>query len=217
MLATLNPTAITNDELTTLTADTRRVIQCGSIITAGKREALLCSHDKPLCLTMQAMEKRGRKCLNAFGLELEHWRWGCCFLQLALRLQRPRTIARPSMVFKYSLGVLPSEMIRGHPVTHTESAMHADKPARKGEFHVTIALFDASTGARITGADVRARVAEIGLAGVEKRLQPMEIADTETYGNYFRMSGNGPFRISLSIDIPGRPGEIKAEFEHRHQ
>lgn len=114
------------------------------------------------------------------------------------------------------LGLLPAQMIRGHPAQHTETSMHGGKPASRGEYHVLIALFDASSGSRITNADVRARVSEIGLAGVEKKLEAMEIAGTETYGTYFPMTGNGPFRIAVVIHIPGRAEEIKALFEHRH-
>ena len=116
------------------------------------------------------------------------------------------------------LGVLPAEMILGlHPISHVESTMHGGSPSGTGEYHLTIALFDATTKKRISGADVRARVAEIGLGGEEKRLQPMEIAGTETYGNYFPMPGHGPFRIFLSIRVPGQKAEVKTQFEHWHQ
>ena len=115
------------------------------------------------------------------------------------------------------LGLIPAEMIRGHPPRATESTMHGGSPAGQGQYHVTIALFDATTGKRITGADVRARVAEIGLSGEEKKLEPMDIAGTETYGNYFPMVGSGPFRINVTVRITGQRGEIKAAFEHRHR
>jgi hypothetical protein len=115
------------------------------------------------------------------------------------------------------LGVLPVEMVRGHPSAHPEASMHGGPPTGSGQYHVIVALFDAKTGTRITKADVTARVSEIGLSGEEKKLEPMAIADTETYGNYFRMGGRGPFRIRLAIRVPGQPREIAAEFEHRHQ
>ena len=115
------------------------------------------------------------------------------------------------------MGLLPAEMILGHPADHPESSMHGGRPKGSGQYHVVIALFDAKTGARIEKAEVTARVSEIGLAGEEKKLEPMEIAGTETYGNYFRMAGSGPFRINVTIRVPGEPREIKTEFEHRHQ
>lgn len=115
------------------------------------------------------------------------------------------------------MGLLPSEMVRGHPNDHPEGAMHGGAPRTGGEYHVMIAVFDAKTGSRIENADISARVSEIGLAGEEKKLEPMQIAGTVTYGNYFPMAGNGPFRIRVTVHIPGQTQEITAEFEHRHQ
>jgi hypothetical protein len=64
---------------------------------------------------------------------------------------------------------------------------------------------------------VSARVSEVGLSGEEKTLEPMDIANTITYGNYFQMKGMGPFKIEVSINVPGARDEIKVVFEHRHQ
>lgn len=93
--------------------------------------------------------------------------------------------------------------------------MHGGRPAARGEFHIVVALFDVRTGLRLTGADVSARVSEIGLAGSQKTLSPMQIAGAETYGNYFEMLGSGPFRINLTIRLRDRTQDIKAEFEER--
>ena len=115
------------------------------------------------------------------------------------------------------MGLLPAEMIRGYPADHPEASMHGGAPKGVGAYHVVFALFSAKTGQRITNADVTARVNEMGLAGEEKNLEPMEIAGTETYGNYFPMIGAGPFRITLTIHLPGDPGELRAVFEHKHK
>ena len=115
------------------------------------------------------------------------------------------------------MGLLPAEMIRGHPQQHPEVSMHGGLQSGSGQYHVLIALFDSKTGSRIENADVSARVSEIGLAGDEKKLEPMQIAGTVTYGNYFRMAGRGPFKIALTIHVPGQPQEIRTTFEHRHQ
>ena len=114
------------------------------------------------------------------------------------------------------VGLLPAEMIRGHAAEHPEAIMHGGVPKGIGVFHVVVALFDAKTGQRITNADLTARVGDVGLAGQEKKLDPMEIAGTETYGNYFPMVGAGPFRISLTIRVPGQSQDLKVVFEHRH-
>lgn len=113
------------------------------------------------------------------------------------------------------MGILPAELIRGHPPGHTENSMHGGRPTAHGEFHIVVALFDVRTGLRLTGADVSARVSEIGLAGSQKTLSPMQIAGAESYGNYFEMPGRGPFRISLTIRLRDRTQDIKAEFEER--
>jgi hypothetical protein len=116
------------------------------------------------------------------------------------------------------LGVLPANMIRGeHPSTHTESLMHGGVPAGADEYHVLIALFNTTTYERISNARVSARVSEVGLSGVEKTLEPMNIANTITYGNYFRMKGAGPFEIEVLIEVPGASKEVRVVFEHRHQ
>lgn len=114
------------------------------------------------------------------------------------------------------LGVLPSEMILGHPHSHTEPGMHGGVPAGEHRFHVMVALFDATTGKRITGAQVKATVSELALSGTEKTLEPMLIADTISYGNYFIMSGTGIYRIKVQVRRSGVAQAIEAEFEYQH-
>lgn len=115
------------------------------------------------------------------------------------------------------LGVMPAQIILGHPLTHPEASMHGGSPAGDDEYHVIVSLFDNRTGEPITRAAVSARVSEIGLLGEEKKLEPMNIAGTLTYGNYFKMAGNGPLRIQLDVRWPGDADHISAVFEHRHQ
>jgi hypothetical protein len=55
------------------------------------------------------------------------------------------------------------------------------------------------------------------MARESKTLEPMKIADTITFGNYFKMKGNGSFRVDVAIRIPGRPGEIKARFAYTNE
>lgn len=114
------------------------------------------------------------------------------------------------------LGVLPSEMIIDHPHSHTEPGMHGGVPAGEHRFHVMVALFDAATGKRISGADVKATVSELALSGTEKKLEPMFIANSITYGNYFIMSGTGIYRIQVQVRRPGVAQAIEAEFEYQH-
>lgn len=114
------------------------------------------------------------------------------------------------------LGVLPSEMVLGHPPSHTEAGMHGGVPVGEHRYHVMIALFDAATGKRISGAQVKARVSELALSGVEKTLEPMLIADTISYGNYFWMSGAGIYSIRVQVRRSGVAHAVETEFEYQH-
>lgn len=58
------------------------------------------------------------------------------------------------------MGILLSELIRGHPQGHTENSMHSGQPATRGEFHIVGSLCKASTfcwmGNRVSGhIDIR--------------------------------------------------------------
>lgn len=115
------------------------------------------------------------------------------------------------------LGVFPAEMILGHPRAHTEAEMHGGVPAGQHQYHVVVALFDNATGKRITGARVKANVSEIGLSGVQKKLEPMLIAGTVSYGNYFNMPAtSNPYRINVRIELPGMADAIEAQFDYQH-
>ena len=94
--------------------------------------------------------------------------------------------------------------------------MHGGAPLARGQYHVMVALFDAKTGARISDAQVDAVVAGVGAKGWSVPLQTMSIANAITYGNYFYMTGEGPWRIDLQIRRPGSTRAIAARFEHKH-
>lgn len=115
------------------------------------------------------------------------------------------------------LGVFPAEMILGHPKPHTEAEMHGGVPAGQHQQHVVVALFKNATGKRISGAKVSAQVHEINFAGAQKKLEPMLIAGTVSYGNYFNMPAtNNPYRIRVRIELPGVDGVIEAQFDYQH-
>lgn len=54
-------------------------------------------------------------------------------------------------------GVLPAEMIRGHPKAHPESQMHGGIPIDR-RYHLTVAIFDDTSGKRITNAVVEIKM-----------------------------------------------------------
>ena len=114
------------------------------------------------------------------------------------------------------LGVVPTDLIMKHPMEHRERTMHGGVPPGKHHHHVMVALFDEKTGNRITDATVTAYVAELGLAGHTKRLEPMPVADTVTYGNYFEMRVSVRYRISVQVRRPASARVVEAEFEYTH-
>ncbi|MBI2313929.1 MAG: hypothetical protein HYU77_15635 [Betaproteobacteria bacterium] len=107
-------------------------------------------------------------------------------------------------------GVVPGEMIVGH------ERDHAGGKKEKGAHHVLVAIFDARTGARVTDAVVSASVAEPGLNAEIRRLDPMPVAGAMSYGNFFRMPGKGPYRITVKISRPGAAQPVDVSFEYRH-
>jgi uncharacterized protein involved in high-affinity Fe2+ transport len=107
-------------------------------------------------------------------------------------------------------GILPAELVRGHPPSHPESGMHGGVPV--GENHLTVALFDDRTGVRITRAKVSATITGPDRFKLTKKLEPMTIAGSATYGNYFSMPGPGPYRIVLHIQAPDARQDIEAVF-----
>lgn len=97
-------------------------------------------------------------------------------------------------------GLLPAELVRGHAPEHPERGMHGGVAV--GENHVLIALFDDKTGKRIDRAEVTATVTGPERLKSSKRLEPMTVAGALTYGNYFYLTGPGPYRIAIRVRLP---------------
>ena len=114
------------------------------------------------------------------------------------------------------LGVVPADLIRAYSTAYPERHMHGGPPRGTTHYHVMISIFDDATGRRVDDATVEAEVAGVGLAGVRKRLEPMAIADTVTYGNYFSMIGHDRYRIRLHIRRPGAADAVETAFTYGH-
>tara|TARA_R110002167_G_scaffold164023_7_gene360929 strand:+ start:2406 stop:2912 length:507 start_codon:yes stop_codon:yes gene_type:complete len=114
------------------------------------------------------------------------------------------------------IGLMPAQIVQGHPVDHEESRMHDGVPGGSAPVHLVVTLFDDATGQRITDAFVKAEVVELGLAPQRKDLEMMHIADTVSYGNYFSLQSEAPYRIRLVIQLPERDEVVEATFSHSH-
>ncbi len=107
-------------------------------------------------------------------------------------------------------GIVPAQLVRGHPPEHPEREMHGGAPA--GENHIMVALFEEKTGKRLDGVAVTATITGPDRFKAEKRLEPMVIAGAASYGNYFYMPGPGPYRVALRIRPSGASRELRASF-----
>lgn len=108
------------------------------------------------------------------------------------------------------IGIVPAAMVREHPRQHPERRMHGGSGS--SDYHVMVALFDAKNGARITDAQVGARLVAPSQSVPETGLEPMTIAGALTYGNYFDMAPGGSYRIDVSIRRPGVAETVHATF-----
>lgn len=113
-------------------------------------------------------------------------------------------------------GILSAAAVaRAHPPNHAEGRMHGGPPSGRDDYHLDIALFEVATGKRISDAQVSATVSELGLAGKWKKLEPEHLADAVSFGNYFTMRGDGPFRIVVEARLPGSAKPVVVQFDHR--
>ena len=110
-------------------------------------------------------------------------------------------------------GVVSANVIRDHPKEYPQS-VYGVVPFEPAQYYVTVALFDAPNGKRIDDAMVKARVSTATGTGPEKTLQPITIANSRSYGNYFTMGSTGPYKIAVSVRRPSASNVIQAQFEY---
>lgn len=112
------------------------------------------------------------------------------------------------------IGVLPAEILLGHPKGHHEREMHGGVPAGVNRYHVVVALFDAASGRRVTDARVKIGGASIGMTPSRKKAEPMLINNVITYGAYVTLPGPGPYKIWVEIRRAGGAKPIEVEFDY---
>jgi hypothetical protein len=117
------------------------------------------------------------------------------------------------------LGVVPAEITKGHEPTQPQGPMHGGVRDGGYQYHLVAAVFDASSGERITDATVTAQVSALGVGGPTKALEPMTIAGAITYGAYFNLRTRDLYIIVLAIKRPeaGQPITLKFTYDHRNR
>lgn len=112
-------------------------------------------------------------------------------------------------------GIIPAEIVRGHPSVHEERSMHGGVPRGKGVHHLVISVFDSKTRARITDATLTGSVTEPGMAIQRKPLESMSFGGAVSYGNYFAMPNQGPYEIVVNVQrTDGK--KTAARFQYWH-
>jgi hypothetical protein len=114
------------------------------------------------------------------------------------------------------LGVVPAETTKGPPSHTPAPEMHGGVPYGAHEYHFVAAVFDAASGARISDATVTAQVSGIGPSGTKKTLEPMQIAGTTTYGNFFDLPGRDLHTVRVAIERPGAARSVVMDFKYYH-
>ena len=115
------------------------------------------------------------------------------------------------------IGVIPAEIVKGHPSSHPEQTMHGGVPQGRHEYHLIAAIFDAVSEARISDAIVTAKISGVGLAGSEQELEPMKIENTITYGAFIDLPGADLYTIRLVIERPGSGQVVTLDFKYDHR
>lgn len=112
-------------------------------------------------------------------------------------------------------GIVPAaRAVPAHKQNPGGERAHGGTPSGRDVYHLDVALFDAASRARITDAKVRATVRELNTAGKRKTLDAEAFGGAVSYGNYFTLKGEGPFRIIVEVRLPGRKKAVEAQFEY---
>src|SRR4051794_23124619 len=84
---------------------------------------------------------------------------------LSISSARSIRIRMPSGGLAVYIGLVPAEIVRGHPADYPERTMHGGPRPHGGEheYHLVAAVFDAATADRVSDARVSARIAGLGL------------------------------------------------------
>ena len=114
------------------------------------------------------------------------------------------------------MGVLPAELLRGNADASHIATMHGGTPWGSGSHHLVIAIYDERTQRQVEGADVMANVTPLGLGSTRRKLEPMQIGTSATYGNFFPMPGSGPYTLQVTIHLSGQARNTEVQFRYMH-
>lgn len=95
------------------------------------------------------------------------------------------------------------------------AAVSQPRPSGPGYYYINVTLREAASGAYIKDAQIEVRAANAVSGGDTKSLAPMALAESASYGNFFRMQGQEPYVITVHVRRPGAAQTIEARFDFR--
>lgn len=111
----------------------------------------------------------------------------------------------------FRLGITPATYVKDHP-----ELLPAGHPVVEGtdQFHVLVAVFDSTTGARLKDADVEATIGQLGFGGASKNMVPWSVNGMLTYCNFFAMSPGNVNVIDVRVSKSEGEPPITVQFTH---
>lgn len=95
------------------------------------------------------------------------------------------------------------------------AAVSQPRPSGPGYYYVNLTLRESTSGTYIKDAQVEARAANAVSGGDTKTLAPVALAESASYGNFFRMQGREPYVITVQVRRPGAAQAIEARFDFK--
>jgi len=95
------------------------------------------------------------------------------------------------------------------------AAVSQPHPSGAGYYYVNLTLRETASGAYIKDAQVELRAANAVSGGDTKSLAPMALAESASYGNFFRMQGQEPYVLTVHVRRPGVTQPIEARFDFK--
>lgn len=124
--------------------------------------------------------------------------------------QNYRFVAGMEVIF----GIMEAKSIRSqYPEDSPERLMHGGPPDFQDFYHLNVSILDGESGEFIDGAKVKATI-DGPTGSSTETLEVMNLSDTKSYGNYFRMPERGVYTITIQIRRPGASRPTVVEFEH---
>jgi hypothetical protein len=102
---------------------------------------------------------------------------------------------------RFEYGLAPAGQVAEHPPGHPESEMHGGPSQAPNAYHVTLALFDAKSGTRITDATASVDVSGPGHPGrMRVALEPMTVNADVTYGGYVSLPAAASYKFAFNAN-----------------